>query len=258
MIRYILALALLCASYLPTLAADRKPAAAPAPQVDHEARVLVEELLSLRPAKEIVHYGYLNLRLADRRRIGIPLRHAIELTSEGWREVYETKAAESILPEKLVVVHRGMQPNQYLYGRSTNAQEMPKDLAEVPAARTDVPFADSEYWLSDLGLEFLHWPEQRLVRNAKITMRLGRPCKVLESIHPHPTKETYSRVVSWVDAETGALIYAESYDVNNKRFKVFSLRDFSKVNGQWQPGEFQIRNLRTDAISSFEFKFQQD
>ena len=105
-----------------------------------------------------------------------------------------------------------------------------------------VSFAGSDFWLTDLGMEFLHWPEQRLVRDAKITMRLGRPCKVVESKNPRPAEGAYSRVVSWIDSELGNLIYAEAYDLQNKRYKVFSLKGFKKVNGRWQVKDMELRN----------------
>ena len=119
-----------------------------------------------------------------------------------------------------------------------------------------MPFAGTDFWLTDLGLEFLHWPQQRLVKDAKITMRLGRPCKVLESTNPRPVEGVYGRVISWIDSELGNLIYAEAYDVQNKRYKVFSLNGFKKVNGRWQVKDMVLRDDKADSRTHLEFSFQ--
>ena len=87
-------------------------------------------------------------------------------------------------------------------------------------------------------------------------MRFGRPCKVLESTNPQPTPQSYAKVVSWIDSETGALIRAEAYDSQKKLYKIFSLKGFAKIHGQWQVREMEIRNDRTDSRTQLELVFQ--
>jgi len=62
-----------------------------------------------------------------------------------------------------------------------------------------IPFADSEFWVADLGLEFLHWPRQRLLKKE---MRHSKSCEVLESVNPQPVPGGYRARVSWIIIET--------------------------------------------------------
>jgi hypothetical protein len=238
-------------SILPVLAAD-KPAT---PIFDREAAALVEQLLGQRPTKELSLEGIFKIRYSDGRRVKVPVKYWIRLREDHWESVYQTSATTSFGPEQLVIMHRPDQPNRYLFtqisldGSKTNSM----DLTGSEAA---VSFAGSDFWLTDLGMEFLHWPEQHLVRDAKITMRLGRPCKVLESRNPRPADGMYRRVVSWIDSELGNLIYAEAYDLQNKHFKVFSLKGFKKVNGRWQVKDMELRNDKADSRTRLEFNFE--
>src|SRR5262249_34899966 len=181
--------------------------------------VLIRELLSQRPIKELSLSGVFRIRRNQNRRSEVPVSYSLRLLEDQWQSVYQAASTTTQGSEQFTVIHRGLEPNRYwlmqtsLDGSKTNTL----DLTNSEAA---VPFAGTDFWLTDLGLEFLHWPAQRLVKDAKITMRLGRPCKVLESTNPRPAEGAYSRVLSWIDAEMGSLIYAEAYDSRNKRFKV--------------------------------------
>jgi hypothetical protein len=241
-----------------SLAAPQLALGAASPPVDREAQALVQELLAQRPVKELAIEGVLKLR-DDRkgRRSEVPMRYSIQLDQENnaWRSVYEAEPHPPYGPERLIVHHQPDQPNRYEFiqtspdGQQTNAMVLTGNEAALP-------FAGSDYWLSDLGMEFLHWSDQRLVRDAKITMRLGRPCRVLASYNPFPAAGNYARVVSWIDAELGNLIYAEAYDLQGKRFKVFSLKGFKRVSGRWQVRDMELRNERTDSRTRIEFFFE--
>jgi hypothetical protein len=155
--------------------------------------------------------------------------------------------------EVLVVTHEEPLPNRYQHfqaapersGRGTNVTLLGNAAA--------VPFAGSEFWLSDLGLEFLHWPEQRLLRHE---MRKGRSCHVLESVNPDPQGAAYARVLSWIDIEHHGLLRAEAYGKNHKLVKEFSIGGFKKVDGKWQLKSMEIRNEQTDARTRLEFDLE--
>ena len=114
-------------------------------------------------------------------------------------------------------------------------------------------FGGSDFWLADLGLHFFTWPNQALVKKE---MRKGRPCKVLESRSPMPPAGAYTRVLSWIDSETGGLLLAEAYDSSQKLLKEFNLRSFKKINGRWELKEMEIRNARTGSRTRLEFDLQ--
>ena len=46
-----------------------------------------------------------------------------------------------------------------------------------------IPFAGSDFWIADLGLEFFHWPEQKVLKKE---FRRNCSCVVLESTNPNP------------------------------------------------------------------------
>jgi hypothetical protein len=102
----------------------------------------------------------------------------------------------------------------------------------------------------DLGLEFFHWPKQRAIR---AEMRRGQPCRVLESTDPNARPGGYSRVLSWIDNETGGVIEAEAYDSTNKLLKKFALGSFKKVEGQWQLRDMRISNVQTEQQTKLKF-----
>jgi hypothetical protein len=112
------------------------------------------------------------------------------------------------------------------------------------------PFAHSDFWIADLGLEFFHWPEQKTLKKET---RKTRSCNVLESTNPNPSTNNYSRVVSWIDEESGGIVHAEAFDAQNKLLKEFDPKSFKKVNGQWELQEMQIRNVQTASRSRIEF-----
>jgi len=105
--------------------------------------------------------------------------------------------------------------------------------------------------VADLGLEFLHWPGQRLLKKE---VRRNKFCDVLESVNPEPTTSGYSRIVSWIShEEPHGIVHADAYDSKGKPFKRFDPTEFKKVEGQWQLESMEIRNLKTDSRSVIEF-----
>ena len=101
-----------------------------------------------------------------------------------------------------------------------------------------------------MGLEFFHWPEQKILKHE---VKRSRGCSVLESTNPNPSTNGYSRVVSWIDEESGGIIHAEAYDFKNKLLKEFDPKSFKKVNGQWELQEMEIRNVQTGSRARIEF-----
>ena len=192
----------------------------------NEAATLVAELLSQKPPDDITVEGVLKFRDAKDKRSAIPVTYSIKRGPEGWHGTYETAPANGPR-ERLVVVHQYPRPNQYLHWPGAEAGQSLGEPKRLSGDQAAIPFAGTDFWIADLGLEFLHWPQQRLVKH-RITMRSGRPCKVLESINPKPSATSYARVLSWIDREYGAVIYAEGYDSGGKLWKSFHVKAFRK------------------------------
>jgi hypothetical protein len=206
------------------------------------------------PAEATETRGWLRVRDADRKRREIPVRITTVPGQREWIVVYEVPPTPERPGERLTVVHAADQPPRYLY--QTNLVSGAAAPADAPAAslagdEAMVPFAGSDFWLADLGRDFLHWPEQRLVNDAKIRMRKGIACKVLDSVRPD-SRGGYQRVRSWVAIENGGLVYAEAYDRQHHLLKVFEVSGYKKVDGQWHVDELKIRDLRRDSITRLE------
>ena len=115
-----------------------------------------------------------------------------------------------------------------------------------------MPFAGSDFRVADLGLEFFHWPEQKVLPNTT-NLKRGRAYTLLESTNPNSSTNGYSRVLSWIDKETGGILEAEAYDAKGKLLKEFAPKSFKKVNGQWELQEMEIRNVQTGSRTRLEF-----
>ncbi len=101
-------------------------------------------------------------------------------------------------------------------------------------------------------MEFFHWPAQKILPKPTNLVR-GREYTLLESTNPNPSTNGYSRVLTWIDKETGGILQAEAYDANGKLLKEFEPKSFKKVNGQWELQEMEIRNVQTGSRTRLEF-----
>ena len=87
----------------------------------------------------------------------------------------------------------------------------------------------------------------------KKEIKRSRGCTVLESTNPNPSTNSYSRVVSWIDNESGGIVQAEAYDSKNKLLKEFAPKSFKKIKGQWELQELEIRNVQTGSRTRLDF-----
>lgn len=215
-----------------------------------EGQVLAAELRAERPPEDSTITGHLKVRDAKGGRKELEIRMTTLLAgSNEWRTIYQAG------PERLTVIHRAGATNEYLLEPAI-ASEGNKKIILAPE-QTMVPFAGTDFWVADLGLEFFHWPEQRLVTDAKRNMRLGRACKMLESVNPRAAAGGYRRVISWIDAEYHGLVCADAYDGEDRLLKVFSIKNLDKVQGTWQLKAMEIRNERLNSRTRLDFDLEE-
>ncbi len=212
---------------------------------------LAKKVLSMAPRENSQVSGILKIRDADKRMTEIPVSSEVVVNGNTWQTRYVAKPAAPAAQETLTIVHTAGRPNEYLYSKASSAGVSPPPQRLAPA-QANIAFARSDFWLTDLGLEFLHWPKQRLI---KTDMRHGTWCNVLESINPVP-KSGYARVLSWLDKESGGPVMAEGYDQSDRLLKEFSIKGFAKVQGEYQLKELQIQTPRTKTRTRLEFELQ--
>jgi len=172
-----------------------------------------------------------------------------------WQSRYEGKFGSNVTDvTTLVVTHRDAEPNQYqLFENEKTAKAGSVNIHAGMGGsgnQTMISFVNSDFWIADLGLEFFHWPEQKVLKKE---FRRNCSCAVLESTNPHPGAHGYSRVDSWIDEESGGIVMARAYDTNGKLLKEFLPKDVKKVNGAWQVQSMEIDNVQTGSRTRLEF-----
>jgi hypothetical protein len=227
-----------------------------------QGRQLVQKILIQQPTDNFTNSGILYVTKSKMPRRISMLKCKVIVSPTKWTTTYEDNE----------IILGGAETNSWLYIENFQNTSGQIYLARIVSKRGGLqspdtmpvtnfdgllsdqqlptPFANSDFWIGDLGLEFFHWPEQKILKRENSR---GRICKVLESTNPNPSTNGYSRVVSWIDEESGGIVHAEAFDAQNKLLKEFDPKSFKKVNGQWELQEMQIRNVQTASRSRIEF-----
>lgn len=176
---------------------------------------LARRLRDIRPDHALTNQAVLKIRGTEGRR-QVPVTVLTLPATNGWEVRYEARPVGGAT-EVLRILHSTNAPPEY---RTSDSGPAVEGGAAV--------FAGSDFSRCDLGLEFLHWPKQRLLRRE---LSNGRMCDVLES-RPEAAG-TYGSVRCWVDAKEGVILSAEAYDERQVRVKQFSVTNFREVDDQW-------------------------
>lgn len=208
-------------------------------QATVEGHALAQQLLSLRPETGFTNMGKLIIRAPKKKRRVVDYTCRVIVTATNWTSFYSARHGTKALPG-YSVEHRDGATNRY-YDDTNNL---------LTSAQIGAAFVESDFSLGDLGLEFFHWPDQRVV---KWEMKRSFGCKVLESRNPDAQSNSYSRVVSWIHQDTGSLIQAEAYDTRGKKLKEFRPTEVEKVNGRQELKEMEIENVQTDSRTTLIF-----
>lgn len=207
------------------------------------AQELVAKLRAARPQENSVINGTLTIKPRNGEPRVVPVECTIRVGADSWRAGYQTYGSNGV-PERAAIIHYPNKPNDYLYAQGTN---QPKRLGPAEIYQ---PVAASDFTLPDFGLDFLHWPSQRIVKTEMIKSRW---CNVLESSNAAPVIGGYAKVISWLDKESGGPLKAEAFDAKGKRVKEFEIGRVKKVEGEWQLKDMQIRDLVDGSRTTLEF-----
>jgi YD repeat-containing protein len=208
-------------------------------QAAKEGRALADEMVSQKPAANTTNMGIMTIRDANDNRTRISVHFEVFTTPTNWCSRYQTSDMT------VTVLRENASANQYQVAIPQKGRDF-----TATGRQLMMPFADSDFAIADLGLEFFHWPEQNLTKKE---MKRSRACKVLESKNPHPAPGGYSRVVSWIDNESDGIVMAQAYDLQGKLLKQFIPKKVEKINGQWQLQEMEIDNAQTGSSTRVDF-----
>ena len=208
-----------------------------------QGRELVQKILSQRPAENFTNQGVLKIRNVKRENVSVPLVCETTVGDGTWTALYQAGMQD------LKVTHTDGQPNQYVW-HADNGK-----IVTLTGNQTMYPFADSDFWIADLGLEFFQWPGQKVLRK-EVHRSCG--CTVLESTNPHPTTNGYARVEAWIDSDSLGIVEANAYDASGQQIKNFYPKDFKKVNGQYQVESMVMINEKTDTRTRLLFDLSKE
>ncbi len=211
---------------------------------------LARALRSQQPAEATSSKGVLRIRHGDGRRRSIPVEvRVLILDTNSWSTVYHANFPDG-RQEQLAVINRSDLPPEFILRRTSPGGNVTESR---PSSERELfqPFAGTDFWIVDLGMAFLHWPDQRWVGQETRRTRL---CNVLESRNPQPAPGAYLRVLTWVDEKTDGIVRAEAYDERNRLLKEFSPGSFAKVGSHYELREMEILNDQTDSHTTLEFQ----
>lgn len=216
---------------------------------ERQARALVATLLAQKPTQNATNTSVVRIRGTDRKWREIPTTCSIVATPTNFLSIYEVPpSTDRPGGMTLTIIHSDDRTNQYLLSEPADAP--PKKLTQEQLM---TPFAGSDFWVADLGLEFLHWPQQRVLKKE---MRSTQFCDVLESINPHPVPGGYVRVLSWIGInhpDETVVVHADAFDDHSKRLKQFAPKNLEKINGAYQLESMEMRNDQTGSRTIIEF-----
>jgi Outer membrane lipoprotein-sorting protein len=203
---------------------------------------LAAALCSMRPAEDANWSGVMKISGRGHQTIAVPVNCRTTLGDSDWSVTYTTGATNGIAAEKLAIHYSTNAPPQYLYSCAASPGAPLGEPKPLTGAEADIALGGSDFWLSDLGFEFYHWPEQNRLKGE---MRRGKPCFVLECVNPHPAAGGYGRVKVWIEKESGAPLQAETYGADGRLLKDFELGSVRKVNDRYQLKNMEILNRQT-------------
>lgn len=221
---------------------------------ERRARELVTHLLSQKPTANSTNTGVVRIRDAEGKSRAFPARFGIEVTLTNYSTIYEAAASDAQHEIRLRIIHTDQRPNRsYLTERGGTGEAR---TTEVSGPRLATPFAGSDFWLADLGFEFLHWPGQRILR---YETRGHVSCAVLQSTNSAPMPGGYSRVEAWIGVNSPdeiVLVHADGYDSGGKKLKAFEPRKLEKINGAWQLESMEMLNDQSETRTVIEFNLK--
>jgi hypothetical protein len=231
----------------------RPPPPLSAAEGERQGRALVANLLAQTPQQPSINQGVLRIRDAKGALHPVHVQFEIVPTATNWLNIYHASGDLNQGAEELTIVHQKNGPNQYWLQKASPTNQGPSTAQALAPDALMEPFSGSDFSIEDLGLEFLHWPQQRVLKKQ---MRKGLSCDELQSINPHPGPNGYSRVLSWIAVNRPddiVIVHAEAYDSAGKLLKEFDPKKVEKVNGAWQLEEMEIRNRQTGSRTKIDF-----
>ena len=132
-------------------------------QGEKQARTLLKEMLAQKPDENSIKSGVLKIRDGKGDEREVPVRIEVRASATNWLSIYEATPSNAADAMRLTVIHPDQRPNEYRVVQSAQTSATNSTQGNLPPSDLMAPFAGSDFWIVDLGLEFLHWPRHRLL-----------------------------------------------------------------------------------------------
>ncbi len=172
-----------------------------------QGRKLARQLCEAQPAENYANTGILKIRSANGDQTNFPIKFEVIVTSTNWLSVYEVTTGPSNKVVLEITHDVGLTNHCFFYDARISGGISVIEKAMIFGNGSGImmnPFASSDFWLCDLGLDFFHWPAQKILPK-KTNLVRGREYTLLESTNPNLSTNGYSRVLSSIDKETGGI-----------------------------------------------------
>jgi hypothetical protein len=211
---------------------------------------LAAEMNALRPVQDTNWQGVLKISGRNHKTVSEPITAEWKTGETTWSVTYMIGSNTTTASERLRIVFSTNGPPEYWYAKAS-APGGPLGAAQKLSGHgADIPFGGSDFWLSDLGFEFYHWPGQNKLPDV---LRRGQSCYVLECTDPQAPAGSYSRVRVWIDMNNEAPLEAEAYGTDGRLLKDFELGSVTKVNGKYELKDLKITNEQTNSRTQLLF-----
>ena len=140
-----------------------------------QGRAMAQKIIGQWPAASSTNHGTLQIRDGKGNRTNLLVEFEIYLSPTNWGNLYRTYSASDTnrWTELLEIIHGINLTNHYLHMKPSGFL----GLCVFEATETS-QFANSDFCLYDLGLEFFHWPQQKVLKKE---IHRSCACTVLES-----------------------------------------------------------------------------
>jgi len=205
------------------------------PTAETQGREWAQKLRSVVPEQPSTNQAVLKIRSREGRR-QVPVTVVTVPGKDRWTVEYQAAGDGVKGPREVSKIHYSAESAPLFESRVEVEGKL--QVHEGPTAG-ERAIAGSDFLLRELGMAFLHWPEQR-IRGRELSN--GRWCQVLESVSKKP--EGPASVRSWIDEKLGVVLSAEVYDSRNVRIKHFSITQFREQADRWSCSVSMVDDIR--------------
>jgi hypothetical protein len=210
-------------SGIPVSAATAASKVLPDAEAEGQGREWAVRLRSSAPEQASTNQAILRIRGREGRK-KVPVTVITRPGDDRWSVEYRVGSEGGAATTQVATIHYRSQGPPTFEVQS----EGPRAAGEAGPTAGDLAIGGSDFLLKELGMEFLHWPEQRILGRE---LSNGRWCQVLES-RSGKSGGTVS-VRSWIDEKVGVVLSAEVYDARQVRIKHFSITQFREQADRW-------------------------